>query len=136
MFQNLSKFFIFSLFILSFISIGATATEWVEIQNFEGYVQNNQNAPTNFTQVQYFNGQMNYEAEEIFIPSSIDLVSAMIWLMIIWIPSLLLNYLFPGYGMISGLVLMTCLMAFMFNDFMIVTFITFVTGAILFWRGI
>jgi hypothetical protein len=71
--------------------------------------------------------------EQTPITAQVNWINGILWMMIMFLPAWLLNWVFPRYGLILGLALMSIVLGFTQSDAMWVSFLSFlVLGSMLF----
>lgn len=138
--MNAIKYLLLTFMITAFILPMSVSADWELAQEFNGTITYDENltVPSGFVLAQEFNGQISNE--EVYDPPAIfstyDPFEVMIWLIILWLPALLIGYYAPGYGTMMGLLMMGGVFYFIFTDFIWMLLMMIVCSAILFWRGI
>jgi hypothetical protein len=118
---------------------GHTNTEWIVSHIIEVQISNEFEFIFAHDIENIFNGK---ERQDLYIidpfgqgDDSIAWMMLVLYLIIIWLPALLLGFVAPGYGTMIGVVLMGIVMVMMYPSFIIVTFMMIVSAAVVFYRS-
>lgn len=138
--MNALKYLMMAFIAIVIILPISVSADWELAQEFDGIITYDENltVPSGFVLAQEFNGVINNQkvVDPPVIFSTYDPFEVMIWLIILWLPALLIGHFAPGYGTMMGLLMMGGVFYFIFTDFIWMLLMMIICSAIMFWRGI
>lgn len=130
-----------------FDGAGTSNTTWLDVQVFDGQVRRGEPIWTsvqvfegvidqepNWTWAQEFNGQ--YRARtNVYQPEDKTWIAPVIFLVILWLPALIMGWFAPTYGTVIGVCLMGAVLLFQDTSFIFVFIMILINGAVMFWKS-
>ena len=103
---------------------------WTEVQVFDSTIDQE----PNWTWAQEYTGQVR-SRDAVYVEGSNNWIEAVVFLVILWLPALIMGWFAPTYGTVIGVCIMGAVLLFQDSAFIFVFVMILINSAVMFWKS-